>query len=67
VWVANWGPSGGKQWSTIRLDLLRMTCPFGGDDRPVRPIGPGARIGVVYAPPRGLGRPASARDDKEVI
>jgi hypothetical protein len=28
--VANWGQGGGKQWSTIRLDLLRMRCPLAG-------------------------------------
>jgi hypothetical protein len=67
VWVANRGPSGGKQWEhPYRLNLLRMRCPLGGDDRPVRAFGDGARMGVVHAPPRGLGRAASAGDDKEV-
>jgi hypothetical protein len=46
--------------------MLRMRCPFGGDDRSVRAIGPGAKMGVVHAHPGCLGRPVSARGDKEV-
>jgi hypothetical protein len=46
--------------------LVAHEVPVGGDDRPMRAIGPGARMGVVHAHPRWLGRPASARDDKEV-
>jgi len=61
------GSGGGKQWGIIRLDLLRMRCPFGGDDRPVRLIGSGARIGVVHGHPGCLGWPLSACEDKEVM
>lgn len=65
--TANCGPSGGKQRDhPHRTSLLRMRCPL-GMIVPVRAIGPGARMGVVRAHPRRLGRPASAHDDKEVI
>ena len=64
-WTANCGQAAGSSGSTIRLDLLRMRCPFGGNDRPVRVVlwrddGRGA------CAPAMAGRPASAGEDKEV-
>jgi hypothetical protein len=66
-WTANWGPSGGKQWEhPYRLDLLRMRCPL-GTIAPVRGDRSWRKDGRGACAPATPGRPASARDDKEVI
>jgi hypothetical protein len=68
--MANWGPSGGKQWEhPYRLGLLRMRCPLGEDDRCCEGICSGEKW-AWCAHPRSLAdrrRHATARRSSQSV